>query len=107
MATEPKSEPSTTSSRKEYWAERYRERRDYITKYKMDRGCELCGYKAHPAALTFDHLDPADKAFNLSDHTNRNWQKIMDEIDKCRVICANCHNIHTHDSDYFSARTDE
>jgi hypothetical protein len=72
----------------------------------MDRGCELCNYKAHPAALTFDHLDPTQKLFCLSDHTNRSWQKIMDEIEKCRVICANCHNIHTHDSDHFK-RSDE
>ena len=61
----------------------------------MESGCELCGYNTHPAALTFDHIDPSTKVFNVSDYGQRSWEAVIREIAKCRVLCANCHNIHS------------
>jgi len=77
--------------KKEYDARK----RKFINFYKMEQGCELCGYNEHPAALTFDHIDPSTKIFNVSDYGQRSWEAIIKEIAKCRVLCANCHNIHS------------
>ena len=51
-----------TSKKKEY----DRQKRNFLAWYKQTRGCEECGYSCHPAALTFDHLKPDEKSFNLS-----------------------------------------
>jgi hypothetical protein len=44
--------------------------------------------------LEFDHL--ADKSFDIGQALSyRNWQSILDEIEKCEVVCANCHRRRT------------
>ena len=59
------------------------------------RGCEECGYDDHPAALTFDHLNPDEKKFDIASYGARSWPDLLTEVAKCRVLCANCHNIHS------------
>ena len=70
--------------------------REYRDAVKMASGCELCGYNEHPAALQFDHIDPSTKEFSLGRSKAVSFQRMKDEIAKCRVLCANCHMIHTH-----------
>jgi hypothetical protein len=55
--------------------------------------CEICGYKKNYAALSFHHLDPSVKSFNLDIRScsNRKWQKLVDEAEKCQLLCMNCH----------------
>ena len=54
--------------------------------------CERCGYASCEAALTFHHLEPAHKDFSISaDGTTRSWARIRSELDKCALLCANCH----------------
>ena len=81
---------------KEVTREALQKRREYTDKIKLEKGCEVCGYNAHPAALTFDHLDPSKKSFYIGSHKRVSKKRLDEEIAKCRVICANCHNIHTH-----------
>lgn len=54
--------------------------------------CELCGYDKCVGALTFHHLDPNEKDFGISKsgHT-RSWARLKVELDKCAMLCANCH----------------
>ncbi len=33
----------------------------WLDLYKMSKGCQVCGYKEHPVALEFDHINKADK----------------------------------------------
>lgn len=73
-----------------------------IHKYKTDRGCEICGYNEHPVALHFDHINPEDKAFNISLDYKRPLDQMMKEIEKCRVLCANCHAIETHNNKHYT-----
>ena len=68
--------------------------RAFIDKYKMQRGCIDCGYKKHPSALHFDHVKGV-KEFNISGMRTFNLQKIVNEINKCEVRCANCHAVRT------------
>ena len=85
------------SCSKEVQREALQKRRQYTDQIKLERGCEVCGYNAHPAALTFDHLDPAQKSFYIGSQKRVSKARLDAEIAKCRVICANCHNIHTHE----------
>jgi hypothetical protein len=63
---------------------------------KLERGCADCGYNTHAAALHFDHLPGFDKLFGIGNSGNRTWESILQEIDKCDVVCANCHAIRTY-----------
>jgi hypothetical protein len=47
--------------------------------------------------LEFDHLDGSNKSWNISDLLGRasSLDRVQREIDKCEVVCANCHRIRT------------
>lgn len=53
--------------------------------------CEICGYNKCPEALDFHHKDPTTKEFGLGSFKIKNWEKIKKELDKCQLLCANCH----------------
>lgn len=52
--------------------------------------CERCGYNKNISALDFHHIDPSTKKFTLSD-THHSWDETKKELDKCILVCANCH----------------
>lgn len=74
---------------------RYHKIRSLIQAIKLEKGCALCGYRKSPAALEFDHLDPAAKSFGVGFHSSHSLDRVMAEIEKCRVLCANCHREET------------
>jgi len=84
-------DPTLVERRKARWAER----RAWLNAYKLKRRCADCGYRRHPEALQFDHRDPASKTFVVSRMIGRSWKLILAEIEKCDVVCANCHAIRT------------
>lgn len=52
----------------------------------------MCGYSRCQAALEFHHLDPSEKDFGLSTNkTTKSLVKLIDELRKCILVCANCH----------------
>ena len=57
---------------------------------KQQRGCICCG-ESDVVCLDFHHTTSDDKEFGISSNTHRTWKYIEAEIDKCVVICANCH----------------
>ncbi|NIQ80986.1 MAG: hypothetical protein GTN93_23400, partial [Anaerolineae bacterium] len=63
----------------------------WINNLKLERGCELCGYRKCAAALEFHHLDPASKELHIGLRYNCSNARLKAEIDKCMVVCANCH----------------
>lgn len=67
------------------------EKRLYIDKYKLSKGCIICGYNKCAAALDFHHMK--DKKFYLASSIGcrKNINEIKREMDKCIVLCANCH----------------
>lgn len=72
-------------------AKRRKKVREMAINYKGGR-CMLCGYKKCIQALEFHHLDTSRKDFSISDKGYaRSWEKVKDEIEKCILICANCH----------------
>jgi hypothetical protein len=59
---------------------------------KMGGKCSICGYNKSIFALQFHHLDPSKKIFNVSANLGKySLQSIKNEIEKCIVVCANCH----------------
>ena len=85
---------------KQYKKDKGLERRAFLNEYKTSRGCEICGFNTHPQALAFDHLDPSTKHPKYSAKQLTRWgmEVLMEEINKCRVLCHNCHAIHTYDN---------
>jgi len=53
--------------------------------------CSKCNYFQSLRALTFHHKDPKHKDFGISRALNRSWKKTKGELDKCELLCANCH----------------
>jgi hypothetical protein len=61
-----------------------------ILNVKLANPCLFCGEK-EPVALAFHHRDPTEKDFNISTFRTASLEKVQKEIDKCVVICHNCH----------------
>lgn len=63
----------------------------------MEHGCEICGFKEHPLALDFAHIDRSTKVINISNAARNGWalQRVQSEIVKCKVLCANHHRLET------------
>ena len=53
--------------------------------------CIICGYNRCISALEFHHLNPIEKDFSISEKYTINWKEIKLELDKCILVCANCH----------------
>lgn len=60
-------------------------------KYKGGK-CAKCGYDTNTNALEFHHVDTKTKEFNISKYAlGKPWAEIKIELDKCILLCANCH----------------
>lgn len=54
--------------------------------------CNRCGYNKSVAAMHFHHKIPSQKEFSISvDGSTRSWERIKAEVEKCELLCANCH----------------
>lgn len=71
----------------------HRTRRAVIDAVKLERGCADCGYRGHPAALDFHHIDRSTKTRKVSSLAAGPLERAMAEADKCIVLCANCHKL--------------
>ncbi len=58
--------------------------------------CADCGEKYPPCVMDFDHRRAEEKNFSIGPSvTNKGFSEIMAEIEKCDVVCANCHRLRT------------
>ncbi len=66
-----------------------------LMEYLSKHHCVECG-ESNPIMLEFDHLDRTKKSKGISammsDYT---WEQILEEINKCEVVCANHHKLRT------------
>lgn len=67
-----------------------------LLEFLKNKKCEDCGEK-DVVVLEFDHIDPKTKKFSIGDaiSSGKTWKRIKIEIDKCRILCANCHRRRT------------
>jgi transcription elongation factor Elf1 len=76
----------------EYHKVRRTERKVQAVLYKGGK-CQICGYDKNMAALSFHHVDPSTKIFGCDSRNleNKSWNTVLRELDKCILVCANCH----------------
>ena len=93
-------------------------RRKCVDQYKVSNGCCICGYNKHPSAICFDH----DNDCNKHQATKNGYSKksgaggmyrlyskkydieiLIEEIKKCRLLCANCHMENTHNNNIINS----
>jgi hypothetical protein len=69
-----------------------REKKEWLDSFKV--ACNRCG-ESHVACLEFHHRNPAEKDFLLSVGVAKySLDKLKSEVEKCEVICSNCHRKH-------------
>lgn len=63
-----------------------------LIRYKGGK-CEQCGYnKPYVSVYHFHHINPEEKDFTVSKHINRSLNSLKKEVDKCQLLCSNCHH---------------
>ena len=64
----------------------------WVFELKKDKGCVICG-ETHHQCLEFHHRNPAKKEFGIKEgiRTGISREKILLEINKCDLLCSNCH----------------
>lgn len=74
----------------------YHKRREIINRYKM-RPCFDCNVQYSPWVMEFDHRSMAEKRFGIGTQgAMKSEEQLLAEIEKCDVVCANCHAERTH-----------
>lgn len=53
--------------------------------------CSRCGYNKCIDALEFHHLNSLEKEFKLGSGNTMSWQDYKKELEKCILVCSNCH----------------
>ena len=70
--------------------------REKFVEYLTGKSCITCGNN-DIRVLEFDHREPSSKLSTISSLVamSSSWSKILNEIGKCDILCANCHKIKT------------
>lgn len=88
-------EKRSYSDRRKYLIEAVSKRRRRIKVMAVEfKGgkCQICGYNKYVGALDLHHVDPDKKSFSISSRGHsRSWEKVKKELNKCMLLCANCH----------------
>lgn len=79
--------------------ENKRKRKEQAIEY-LGGCCQKCQQKFHPAVYEFHHVEPLTKDRDPSKMLLLSWVKIQAELDKCVLLCANCHRL-THYEDKY------
>lgn len=80
--------------------------KEFVQEYLKKNPCVNCGF-SDIRALDFDHLDPQLKSNNVKVLMNgtSSINRLKLEINKCQVLCSNCHRIKTiKNGDYITLR---
>lgn len=75
---------NTTLTKQQY-------RKKLAVEYKGGK-CQICGYNKYNGALDFHHIDKDKKDYAISDIQTASFETIKPELDKCILLCKNCHS---------------
>jgi len=95
-ASQRKAQNKYYQKNKAYYRQKTKEHKarvkQWVFEYKQTHPCIECGAD-HPAYLVFHHRDPTAKDLEVANMISRGWglRRIEKEIEKCDVLCANCH----------------
>jgi len=73
---------------KEYFKQYRRKNKQLAVDYKGGK-CQVCGLVDDTCVYDFHHTDPSTKEFMIADR--KSFGKVKKELDKCIMVCANCH----------------
>lgn len=74
-----------------------RNNRSYIQEYKEGKPCTDCGIVYPHYVMDLDHRNPGDKVDGLARMAARyGLEAVKRELEKCDVVCSNCHRERTH-----------
>jgi|ERR1051326_636139 hypothetical protein len=82
-----KAHPEKSRARTKRFADK---RRHFLQAVKKAAGCAVCSRNEYAGGLDFHHIDPKTKNFELG-CCGKSWDAIVDELDKCEVLCRYCH----------------
>ena len=77
-----------------YRTKRSRQRLLFLRSIKEGEVCEDCKKAFPPCVLDFDHVR-GEKLFSIGTATARSLSSLMEELQKCEIVCANCHRVRT------------
>jgi predicted HNH restriction endonuclease len=90
-----KKEKRTYADRRKYNIQAVKKRRIKLRLMAIEHlggKCSRCGYNKYPEVLEFHHKDPTQKLFGIGQRgLTRSWKRVQAEIEKCDLLCANCH----------------
>ncbi len=94
-----------SDNRRKWQRDRRREYTKRLRQLKKNhKKCDYCEYSIHTEVLEFHHRSPKEKSFSFTcgGFGNYSWKRILEEIAKCDIICANCHRyLHFKDKGFF------
>ena len=88
---------------------RHKRRRHWLDYIQKKRGCKRCGYSEDVRALQWAHIDPAYKSrksktsdwMSPGQMTFVSLKRFIQHLRLFKVLCANCHQIETHEDKLF------
>ena len=90
------------SNNKKYYLDRNRDLRTVNRgKYKASKEgkpCAMCHNSFPQVCMDYDHVDPSTKKMCVAQMLGHSWSAIQEEIDKCVLLCSNCHRIKTYET---------
>lgn len=74
-----------------------KKKREHLRDLKASTPCADCRQVFPYYVMDFDHL--GDKAFNLGgqEATSASWERLLAEVEKCEIVCSNCHRVRSHE----------
>lgn len=78
----------------DHHTKRVKGNRQYIWDHYKTHPCVVCG-ENDPIVLEFNHINLSTKKADVSSLIKRTRKQLVEEIEKCEVLCSNCHRRHT------------
>lgn len=76
-----------------YKSEQRKQRWEFIIQMKGGC-CQRCGISYHYSVYDLHHRDPTKKEFSIGlDIGNVSFERLIEEVDKCDLLCSNCHRL--------------
>lgn len=82
---------------KEYYRDKNKRKKEELKEFikaQKAKPCTDCGVQYPHYVMDFDHL--SDKKYAIAHMSSTSKNKILEEIAKCELVCANCHRERTH-----------
>lgn len=74
---------------------RGRKRKQMAIEY-LGNTCQRCKHQYHPSQYEFHHINPKEKDYDPAAALQKSWDNFKKELDKCMLLCANCHRLEHH-----------